>query len=165
MTVAVFYGGKSCEHDVSVVTGVQAAKLIAGRHTVIPVYVGRDGGWIAVRNYDDLGAYRSEKIKGVPAFLKPNDDYLYVKNGKRYAKIDAALLCVHGAGGEDGALQGALETAGIPYTAAITPTLSPCGLTFCPILLNLLGVKHNGNVAGALVDAVRSAFGHGLYAL
>lgn len=118
MTVAVFYGGKSCEHDVSVVTGVQAAKLIAGRHTVIPVYVGRDGGWIAVRNYDDLGAYRSEKIKGVPAFLKPNDDYLYVKNGKRYAKIDAALLCVHGAGGEDGALQGALETAGIPYTGS-----------------------------------------------
>ncbi len=118
MTVAVFYGGKSCEHDVSVVTGVQAAKLIAGRHTVIPVYVGRDGGWIAVRNYDDLGAYRSEKIKGVPAFLKPNDDYLYVKNGKRYAKIDAVLLCVHGAGGEDGALQGTLETAGIPYTGS-----------------------------------------------
>lgn len=118
MTVAVFYGGKSCEHDVSVVTGVQAAKLIAGRHIVIPVFAENDGSWFVVKNYDDLSAYRTGKIKKIPAFVKPNDDYLYVKNGKRYAKIDVALLCVHGAGGEDGALQGVLETAGIPYTGS-----------------------------------------------
>lgn len=118
MTVAVFYGGKSCEHDVSVVTGVQAAKLIDGKHVVIPVYIDRFGRWTVVKNYDDLSAYRSEKIKGVPAFLKPNDSFLYVRGGKRYAKIDVALLCVHGAGGEDGALQGVLETAGIPYTGS-----------------------------------------------
>ena len=118
MTVAVFYGGRSCEHDVSVVTGVQAAKLLAARHTVIAVYIDRDKSWSAVKNYDELSAYGSGKLKRVPVFLKPGDDFLYAKSGKRYAKIDVALLCVHGAGGEDGALQGALETSGIPYTGS-----------------------------------------------
>lgn len=68
MTVAVFYGGRSCEHDVSVVTGVQAAKLLAARHTVIAVYIDRDKSWSAVKNYDELSAYGSGKLKRVPVF-------------------------------------------------------------------------------------------------
>lgn len=117
MVVAVFYGGRSCEHDVSVITGVQAAGLLKG-HEVIPVYVDRDGRWLFVKDYDDLRAYSKGTVKGRPVFLKPGDPYLYIGKGKRFKKPDAALLCNHGAGGEDGTLQGALQLSGIAYTGS-----------------------------------------------
>ena len=117
MIVAVFYGGRSCEHDVSVITGVQAAGLLHG-HEVIPVYVDRDGKWLFVKDYDDLRAYSKGTVKGKPVFLKPGDPYLYIGRGKRFIKPDVALLCNHGAGGEDGTLQGALQLSGIAYTGS-----------------------------------------------
>ena len=61
MVIAVFYGGKSCEHDVSVVTGVQTISALKG-HTILPIYIKRDGSWHLVFNYGDFSAYK----KGAP---------------------------------------------------------------------------------------------------
>ncbi len=117
MTVAVFYGGKSCEHDVSIITGVQTAKLLDG-YDIVPVYIDRGGKWNYVKRYDDVAAYRKGLIKCKKAFMKPGDDYLYLNGGKRFKKIDVAVLCTHGAGGEDGALQGFLQLCGVAYTGS-----------------------------------------------
>ncbi|MBO5214933.1 MAG: D-alanine--D-alanine ligase [Clostridia bacterium] len=116
MNVAVFYGGKSCEHDVSVVTGVGACAKITG-HNILPIYIKRDGTWHVVFNYGDFSAYKNDKLKSKPVYLKPGDNALYYKN-KRWKEIDVALLCTHGAYGEDGCLQGLLETSGIAYTGS-----------------------------------------------
>lgn len=117
MTVAVFYGGKSCEHDVSIVTGVQTAKLLE-EFDVVPVYIDRGGKWNYVKRYDDVAAYRKGRIKCKKVFMKPGDDALYLNGGRRFKKIDVAVLCTHGAGGEDGALQGFLQLCGVAYTGS-----------------------------------------------
>ena len=85
MTVAVFYGGKSCEHDVSIITGVQTAKLLDG-YDVVPVYIDRGGKWNYVKRYDDVAAYRKGLIKCKKVFMKPGDDYLYLNGGRRFKK-------------------------------------------------------------------------------
>ena len=52
MNIAVFFGGRSCEHNISVATGVQAANVLAGNgHKVYCVYVRRDGKWKSSREF------------------------------------------------------------------------------------------------------------------
>lgn len=115
MVVAVFFGGRSCEHDVSVITGLQAIKLLHG-YDVVPVYIDREGKWMLPATLDPA-AYRG-RVKGRPLYLRPGDPYLYAGRGRRWKKADVALLCVHGAGGEDGCLQGILESSGVAYTGS-----------------------------------------------
>lgn len=117
MVVAVFYGGRSCEHDVSIITGIQAAKTLTG-HEVVPVYINRKGGWIVPKKYDEIEAYKKGEVVGKSAFMKPDDAYLYIGRGRRFKKIDVALLCVHGLNGEDGTLQGLLKLSGVPFTGS-----------------------------------------------
>ncbi len=117
MIVAVFYGGRSCEHDVSIITGIQAAKSLSG-HEVVPVYIDRKGTWIVPKKYDIIANYKKGAPAGKVAFMKPNDKFLYVGRGRRYKKIDVALLCNHGLNGEDGTLQGLLKLSGVPFTGS-----------------------------------------------
>lgn len=117
MKVAVFFGGKSVEHDVSVITGIMAMNLLSsGGHEVIPVYITREGEW-TLRRERDARAYRGE-VRAKRLFVRPNDPSIYAGRGRRYATPDVALLCVHGAGGEDGGLPAILESAGIAYTGS-----------------------------------------------
>lgn len=113
MKVAVFYGGKSCEHEVSVATGVQIMHAAEGCE-ILPVYVGRDGKWISPKRATDIPAYRAGEIKGKPCYVRSGDPAIYV--GRKRTEVDAAIICNHGYGGEDGCLQGILESAGIAYT-------------------------------------------------
>lgn len=113
MKVAVFYGGKSCEHEVSIATGVQIMNAAAG-YEILSVYVGRDGKWLNPKKATEISSYRSGAIKGKPCYAKAGDPAIYV--GRRRTAIDAAIICNHGYGGEDGCLQGILESAGIAYT-------------------------------------------------
>lgn len=113
MKVAVFYGGKSCEHEVSVATGVQIMHA-AEDCEILPVYVGRDGKWISPKRATDIPAYRAGDIKGKPCYVRSGDPAIYV--GRKRTEVDAAIICNHGYGGEDGCLQGILESAGIAYT-------------------------------------------------
>lgn len=140
MNVAVFYGGKSCEHNVSIVTGVGACSAIVG-HNVLPIYIKQDGTWHVVYNYGDLLAYKKGGLKSKPVYLKAGDDTLYIKN-KKWKKIDVALLCTHGAYGEDGCLQGVLEMSGIAYTGGGV-LCSALGLNkaFSKTIFNSLGLN------------------------
>ena len=112
MAIAVFYGGKSCEHAVSIVTGVQTMHLI---ENAIPVYIDRNGKWLVPKKWSDISAYRDE-IKGKRALIKFGEPYLYY--GTKKVKLDTAVICCHGAFGEDGCLQGILQSCGIPYTGS-----------------------------------------------
>ena len=108
MVIALFYGGKSCEHEVSVATGKQVYALIKN-HTVLPVYVSEEGKWIAVKSIDDR--------KGKEVSVKPGSPVLKVGKFKS-VRPDVAVLCLHGAGGEDGSIQGILQACNIAYTGS-----------------------------------------------
>lgn len=113
--VAVFFGGRSCEHDISIITGLQA--LGACKKNAVGIYIDPDGAWFAGKEFDSVNAVRNKKFKAKSVHIRPGEPYLYSKN-KRVGKIDVALLCMHGMLGEDGCLQGLLEMSGIPYTGS-----------------------------------------------
>ena len=54
MTVAVIFGGKSCEHNVSIVTGVQALGEFPTEHKAIPIYIDEKGVWHTGKEYADI---------------------------------------------------------------------------------------------------------------
>lgn len=114
--IAVFFGGKSVEHDISVITGMQAAGVMKGKYNIYPVYVGRNGEFNFSKDFTDIESVR--KIRGERVFFCPGERTLYrFKRRKAITEIDAALICMHGINGEDGSLAGLLQLSGIPYTS------------------------------------------------
>jgi len=111
MNVAVLFGGKSSEHDISVLTGMLTINAIKN-HTVLPIYIGKDGKWRYSRQFTSVNSL-SKKFKEV--CLHPFDSNLYSVSGKKLGELDVAIICCHGAYGEDGALAGVLEHSNIPY--------------------------------------------------
>ena len=130
--VAVFLGGRSPEHDVSVITGLQALKALdQDRFVAFPVYIDPRGRWFVGdalaerRNYlpdarlegelTEVGLALGEPGRGI---LAPKRSGLF---GRRTAaEFDVALVAFHGPGGEDGQMQGLLEMANLPYTGMRT---------------------------------------------
>ncbi|HEV8680141.1 MAG TPA: hypothetical protein VGQ90_12265 [Stellaceae bacterium] len=130
--VAVFLGGRSPEHDVSVITGLQALKAIdQERFVALPVYVDPRGAWFIGealaerRNYlpdarlagqlTEVSLSLGESGRGV---LAPKRTGLFGRRAP--TEFDVALLAFHGLGGEDGQMQGLCEIAGLPYTGMRT---------------------------------------------
>ena len=129
--VAVFFGGRSPEHDVSVVTGLQALEALdQDRFSSFPVYVATDGKWFigdALRKRTSYIPREStiKTLETVTLDLWPNVDgrgrLLPTKAGGVFSKpkpveFDVALLAFHGLFGEDGRIQGLFEVANAPYT-------------------------------------------------
>jgi len=128
ITVAVIFGGRSVEHDVSVVTGHQVMKAFdTTRYEVVPVYIDREGRWYSgaslldLKNYED-DVTRAADVKRVvlsPStqhhglIIDPLPQGLFAKS--RIKRIDVVFPALHGSHGEDGTLQGLLELADIPY--------------------------------------------------
>lgn len=119
--ILVFYGGKSCEHDVSIITGVLTLNsLDKNLYNPIPVYVSHSGEWFTGDSLFDVAFYKnfSEKtLKKVT--LLSNDSSLYIK-GKKLKKLCSpytAINCLHGLNGEDGSLAGLLKLHGIPLAS------------------------------------------------
>jgi D-alanine-D-alanine ligase len=130
--VAVFFGGRSPEHDVSVITGLQALKAIdQERFRAFPVYVSPRGQWFVGdaladrRNYLPDARTESELTEVTLSLGEPGRGLLVPKRtslfGRRAAtEFDVALLAFHGIAGEDGQMQGLLEIANLPYTGMRT---------------------------------------------
>src|SRR5918994_6434004 len=71
--VGVVFGGRSVEHDVSIVTAHQAMAVLEQRHEIVPIYVTRDGEWLTGSALNDLAVYRAGRWSelGEPAFIPP----------------------------------------------------------------------------------------------
>jgi len=120
---AVIFGGPSPEHDISVLTGLQAGRTLAkaGRSPTC-LYWSKTNQWFEV----DERLEGADFADGVPRGSRPLRLILgsgggFVAEGgalrrERPLDIAAAVVCCHGAPGEDGTLQAALDLAGIPYT-------------------------------------------------
>ena len=130
--VAVFLGGRSPEHDVSVITGLQALKAIdQARFAPFPVYISPRGEWFVGqaleerRNYLPDSNLRGELTEVTLSLGEPGRGVLMPKRSGFFGRrppleFDVALLAFHGLGGEDGQIQGLFETANLPYTGMRT---------------------------------------------
>ena len=118
MKVAVFFGGKSVEHEVSVISGLQVCRTLLLEHEVIPVYITKNNQMYVDDNVLSEEFYienqlNKNKFVRVENINKP----LLVYKHFPYKKLefDIALLCVHGKGVEDGSLSGLFEFLDIPF--------------------------------------------------
>lgn len=104
--VAVFFGGNSNEHEISVITGMLAVNLLkAAEYDVLPVYLPREGGMVT-------GEYIS--VKDVTSLKKPvklrwTEGGLACERGRKTFPLYAALNCCHGGAGENGTLSSLLQ--------------------------------------------------------
>lgn len=123
LRVGVIFGGESVEHEVSIISAVQAIKNIdEEKYEVIPIYIGKDREWYTgkllknIEIYSDLDLMK-KYATNVVLTNKGNKFVLIKKTGIRRIVdyIDVALPIVHGTNVEDGTLQGYLELIGIPY--------------------------------------------------
>ena len=124
--VGVVYGGPSPEHDVSILTGLQAVHALVhapGVGNVRSLYWSKAGDWYEVQ----VGAEAAGFVEGVPSgaarlrlisgpgggFVKPTSG---LRSREDHLDLDAVLVCCHGGPGEDGTLQAALDLTGVPYS-------------------------------------------------
>ena len=136
--VALLFGGKSAEHDISVISALQACRhLDRNKYDVYPIYITKDGEMYYGEETGSIESYtnieyllsRSHRVylsrEGGRVFLsyekKP------VLGGRHVAAIDVALPVVHGTNVEDGTIQGYLRLLGLPY----------CG---CDLLSSAIGM-------------------------
>jgi D-alanine-D-alanine ligase len=124
--IGVFFGGRSTEHEISVISASQAMHAIdRNRYDVTPIYISKEGRWYTgdalfeVANYKDIPALlkQCEEVYMQPTF--GNYTLYKVKKpmfGKaEVCKLDVAIPVLHGSNGEDGTFEGVLESIGIPY--------------------------------------------------
>lgn len=132
-TIAVIFGGRSVEHDVSIVTGQQIMDALPGeRYDVLPIYISRDGRWFTgdalreIQNFqggeitrrdDVLACLLSPDTRHRGLIVNPLAGRFHKSEVKR---IDVVFPALHGSHGEDGSLQGLLELADIPYVGYAT---------------------------------------------
>jgi D-alanine-D-alanine ligase len=123
LRVAVLFGGPSVEHDVSIISAQQLMAVLSAKHEPVPVYLARDGRWWTGDALREIGAFgRDEPAGAEPCELRLGRDGapFAVPGGSRFKgdrdiQLDAAICAIHGTGGEDGSLLGALELSGVPY--------------------------------------------------
>lgn len=125
-TIGVLFGGKSVEHEVSIISAIQTISAIdQTKYDVIPVYIAKSGCWYTsdllanIDNFKNIDSLLEKCIKcavlqdGVQAVLHRIPSSRFKNN--ILGKIDVAFPVMHGTCGEDGTLQGYLEMSGLPY--------------------------------------------------
>lgn len=125
--VGVIFGGESVEHEVSIISAVQAMESMdIEKYDIIPIYISKNRIWYTgamlkdidiYKNFDDLKRYAKEVV------LVRKDDKFYLQNTKgifrkNITDIDIMFPIVHGNNVEDGSIQGYLESVGIPYVGS-----------------------------------------------
>jgi D-alanine-D-alanine ligase len=124
--VAVMYGGKSVEHEVSIISGIQAiANMDVNKYEIIPVYISKKNEMYIGKNIGDIEAYQNidSLLKESQRVIMVNDEnkfklipYPMKMFGKaKEVEFDVAFPVVHGTNEEDGVLQGYLKTIGVPF--------------------------------------------------
>lgn len=128
-TIAVLYGGKTAEHDVSIITGIQLMdNADKSKYDIVPVYIARNGQWFTgekLRNIEYLKTFDGNSnevdklyispVPGIKGLLVEKKAGLFGGSKTETIHIDAVIPAMHGMNGEDGTLQGLFQLAEIPY--------------------------------------------------
>lgn len=127
-TIAVIFGSRSAEHDVSIITAISSIIKpleLAKKYKVEAVYIAKDGSWHWEDKLKDISLYSSGRIqdwlhKDSPASVQFDGGMTLVKPSgiagrKKTKKIDIVFPATHGTLGEDGSLMGLLRMANLPF--------------------------------------------------
>ncbi len=127
INLGVFFGSQSVEHEVSVITAVQAMNHLKNLkdYRIVPVFIDKGGDWYTgealklIENFKDMPALL-EKCTKVNMVRQGRDVVLVPNPVKRFGaplvdKLDIAFPIIHGTFGEDGTIQGIFEMTGLPY--------------------------------------------------
>lgn len=125
LKVAILFGGKSTEHEISIISAIQAIGHInKDKYEVIPVYMTKNNDYYVGEFIDKI-----EEYTHIPELLKKSTQVIWVKEGDKVSlvrypmkkfgnnvinTVDVAFPIVHGTNVEDGTLQGYLATLGLP---------------------------------------------------
>ncbi len=126
--IGVFFGGRSTEHEISVISASQAMHAVnRERFEVTPVYITKNGRWYTgdalfeVANYRDIPKLLSQCTE---VYMRPEyGDYnlyaakksLFSSTPRIVTTFDVVIPVLHGSNGEDGTFQGVLSSTGIPF--------------------------------------------------
>lgn len=156
-TVAVIFGGRSAEHDVSIVTGIASIIKpleLTKKFRVEAVYIAKNGAWYWDDKLKDISLFTSGDIqdylhRAQPASVQFDGGMTLIKSsgiaGRKTArKIDVVFPSMHGTYGEDGALMGLLDMAGIPYVG--------CGVSASAIAMDKVLAKQLAVANGVAVS-------------
>ncbi|MDR1405724.1 MAG: D-alanine--D-alanine ligase [Prevotellaceae bacterium] len=128
--IGIFFGGRSVEHEISVISALQVIKMIdRERYEAIPVYLAKDGSWYTGNWLKYIDNFRNGRElirhcrKIIPSLTARDGTLLgcpqgWLKRSRVVAKIDVAFPVFHGAYGEDGCMQGVFEIMDIPYAGS-----------------------------------------------
>ncbi len=173
-SAAVCFGSPSPEHDISILTGLQAVHALADAgNGVIALYWAKSGDWYQVPASIEAGEFADGLPRSSePVSLMTGSDGGFVKEGRRGKRqlldISAVVNCCHGVPGEDGTLQAMFDLAGIRYTGpsqwgaaigmdklAFTGTMIAAGVPSLPLWL----VADDVDVEGPGPFIVKPRFG------
>lgn len=121
--VGVIYGGETVEHEVSIISAIQAInKLDQEKYDIIPIYITKDREWYTGDMLKDIEIYSDLNLikkYGKNVILYENKGSFVLQN-KKFPKniitdIDIVFPIMHGTNGEDGVIQGYLQAIGIPF--------------------------------------------------
>lgn len=153
-TVAVIFGGRSTEHDVSIVTALGSVIKpleLSREYRVEPIYIARDGTWYSDAKLKDITLFTSGRIdafikQSKPVAVQFDGGMTIVKaggiGGAKRIGIDVAFPAMHGTYGEDGTLMGLLEMAGVPYVGC---TVTASVLAMDKVLAKLMAQSQGIN--------------------
>jgi len=128
--IAIIFGSRSAEHEVSIITAHQLiSALDKNKYEIIPIYITKNGDWLTDEKFLNINTFTKGSLPNPStfdrAYISPSpQDRCIVreKSGlfrtRKRISIDVAFPVMHGPHGEDGTLQGLLELAGIPYVGA-----------------------------------------------
>jgi D-alanine-D-alanine ligase len=143
-TILVIFGGRSVEHDISIITGqfAIAALVATGQYMVAPLYISRDGKWYSDASLGILKTFQDGSLERKLASLQPVslgfDSGLSLNwpktIGSRSQSIDIVFPALHGTNGEDGSVQGLLRFAGV--------TIVGCDLEASVVAMNKALTNH-----------------------
>lgn len=121
--IAVLYGGTSAEHEVSVVSARSVlAAVDRDKYDVVPIAISKAGEWLlpdhAPAELKAAEGSLPEVGGGRPLVLREGGEVLATGREAAPGPVDLVFILLHGPGGEDGTVQGLLETLGLPYVGA-----------------------------------------------
>lgn len=114
MKIALLYGGKSTEHEISIRSAASVYNAIdKDKHEVVLIYINKNGNWLigneqALMNKEVINEEGTKEV-----YLIPNGQFH--SEDSTVKDIDVVLPILHGKNGEDGTVQGLLEICNIPY--------------------------------------------------
>lgn len=145
-TIAVIFGGRSAEHDVSIITALSSIIKpleLTKKYRIEPIYIAKDGAWYSDPKLKNIELFTTNNISDFIRRLTPisvqfDGGMKIIKASgiagrKQHIKIDLVFPAMHGTYGEDGALTGLLDMANIPYVG--------CGVAASAVSMDKLLAK------------------------